>query len=52
MKDREVMVVFPNCQLSPEGRVQAKEKYDKAEQAELIPIGVQMIYASHVMTEG
>lgn len=52
MKDREVMVVYAPCHLSPEERILAKEKYDKAERAESIPIGIQMLFASYVMTEG
>ena len=52
MKDREVMVVFSPCQLSHEERIKAKEKYDRAERAEMIPIGNQMLFASYVMTEG
>ena len=52
MKDREVMVVYAPCQLSPEERIKAKEQYDRAERAELIPIGNQMLFAKFVMTEG
>ena len=52
MKDREVMVMYSPCQLSPEERIKAKEKYDRAERAEMIPIGNQMLFASYVMTEG
>ena len=52
MKDREVMVVYSPCHLTPEERILAKEKYDKAERAEAIPIGNQMLYASYVMSAG
>ena len=52
MKDREVMIVFNPCQLSPEERILAKELYDRAERAERIPIGNQMLFAKYVMTEG
>ena len=52
MKDREVMVVFPGCLLSPEDRILAKEKYDEAEQSDTVPIGNQMLYARYVMTKG
>ena len=52
MKDREVMVVFPPCKLPPSQRVKAKEMYHKAERAEMIPIGNQMLYASYVMSSG
>ena len=52
MKDREVMVVFPLCKLSPNERVQAKQLYDRAERAEFIPIGNQMLYANYVMSPG
>ena len=52
MKDREVMVVFPPCKLPPSERMKAKEMYHKAERAEMIPIGNQMLYASYVMSPG
>ena len=52
MKDREVMVVFPPCKLPSSERVRAKQLYDRAERAESIPIGNQMLYARHVMSPG
>jgi hypothetical protein len=52
MKDREVLVEFLPCHLSPDERIQAKEKYDRAERAELVPIGNQMLFAHYVMTVG
>ena len=52
MKDREVMIVFEQCNLSPEDRILAKEAYDRAERSCLIPIGNQMLYAKYVMSEG
>ena len=52
MKDREVMIVFSPCHLSPQDRIKAKERYDRAEQAIKIPIGIQMQYSCYVMTEG
>ena len=52
MKDREVLVAFPACYLSPAERVIAKQKYDNAECADTIPIGNQMLFASYVVTPG
>ena len=52
MNDREVLVEFLPCHLSPDERIQAKEKYDRAERAELVPIGNQMLFANYVMTRG
>ena len=52
MKDREVLVEFKPCHLAPDERIKAKETYDKAERAEMIPIGNQMLYAHYVMMEG
>ena len=39
MKDRDVMIVFPQCHLAPEDRIIAREMYDKAERAEYVPKG-------------
>ena len=52
MKDIEVMVEFSQCGLTPEERILAKERYDRAERSDLIPIGVQMLFAHYVMTPG
>ena len=52
MKDREVMVEFSPCRQAPEERILAKERYDKAERSDVIPIGIQMQYAHYVMTSG
>ena len=49
MKDREVMVVFPLCKLSPNERAQANQLYDRTE---FIPIENQMLYANYVMSPG
>ena len=52
MKDREVLVTFPACYLSPAERVVAKQKYDRAERADTIPIGNQMLFSRYVTTPG
>ena len=52
MKDREVLVTYPACYLSPSDRVLAKQKYDRAERAETIPIGNQMLFSNYVTTQG
>ena len=52
MKDREVLVTYPVCYLSPSDRVLAKQKYDRAERAEAIPIGNQMLFSNYVTTPG
>ena len=52
MKDREVMVVFPPCKLPPNERVRAKLLYDRAERAEFILIGNQLLFSNYVMSPG
>ena len=51
MKDREVLVTFPPCTLSPEERIAAKASYTRAEHANVIPIGNQMLYSQYVMSD-
>ena len=43
MKDREVLIAFLACYLSPGERVAAKQRYGRAERASTIPIGNQML---------
>ena len=52
MKDRETMIPFPHCNESPDEREESGRRYRKAERAEMIPIGAQMLYAQYVVTDG